>query len=610
MKNLFAVLILGSSILLTACGLMTLEFETESEESADLVLHNALVTTQEPSLPSVTAVAVADGSILAVGDDEDILKLVGNDTIVIDGGGRRLIPGLNDNHLHALIGGLSYALNTQWDGITSLSEALQMLTEQAARTPEGHWVKAVGGWSPHQFKENRYPTMDELEAAVPNRPLLVQHAYNVAFVNKVGLATLQQHAPFIFQTPLTVWETNADGEYTGRVHSEPASWVFWLLEAIVPQTTDEEARTSFQRFFKDLNRIGITSVTDGGSFETYPLPDRTMSVFNDDLATIRVSFMEVPLGGIQSSVRALTETSPIAPGENIHPALDHGFQFEAMGELFATDLQTFDSISDFENFMFPIYYVDADKIRAKVEQEVRPVVTANIPFRIHATYDETIAPILDALEEINREHSLQSLRWSIEHAETISLESIARIKTLGGALAIQNRMAMHGDDFIATNGRDKAFQSPPMRAILDAGIPFSLGTDGLRVSSFNPWLTISWATTGKSVSGQTVLGEDSRITREEALFAYTVGTAWHQFQENVKGRIVPGQLADMALLNKDYFAVADEQIKSIHSVLTLMDGDIVYAEGPYEELDRVIPEVLPTWSPLNYYTVYENSSAD
>lgn len=606
MKRSIRLLTVSLSLLLALVACSSTKQVSGQRETPDLVIYNAKVTTQNGEKEgSITAISIKDGLILRTGSDADILATKGKKTEVIDADGRRLVPGLNDNHIHSFVGGLSYVLNVQWDGVSTLQSALEMISEQAKRTPDGHWVKAIGGWTPHQFEEKRYPTIEELDNAVPNHPLLVQHAYNVGFVNSVGMQVLAQHAPFVFQIPQTRWEKNESGEYTGVVYTEPASWVFWVLESIVPQTTDEQAKLSLQYHFRDLNRMGITSVSDGGSFDPHPHQDRTRAVFDDSLSTVRVSFMEIPQFGLDASITALKETAPTKPGENMHPSMEHGYQFEAIGELIQVDLQNFNSISDFENFMQPIYHDDPDRIRKVVKEQVVQMVKAQLPFRIHATYNETITPTLDAIEEVNGEFPLNGLRWSLEHAETISLENIRRVKALGGAIAVQNRMALHGDDFLKTNGLEMTLNTPPMRTIINEGVPFSLGTDGLRASSFNPWTTMYWATTGKSVAGTMVLGENNRLTRQEALFYYTVGSAWHQYNEDNKGRIAPGQMADMALLNKDYFSVSDEEVLSIHSILTVMNGKVVYAEGDYAEWNPYLPKAEPEWSPLNFYRAYQ-----
>ena len=193
------------------------------------------------------------------------------------------------------------------------------------------------------------------------------------------------------------------------------------------------------------------------------------------------------------------------------------------------------------------------------------------------------------------------MRWSIEHAETITPENIERVKKLGGGIALDGKMALHGDAFVATHGRDLAWQTPRLRAVVDSGVPVALTSDGYRASSYRPWLAISWAVTGKSVSGAQVLADDNRLTREEALKLYTLGAAWFQHQEYEKGRISPGNVADFALLSSDYFTVPEDEIANLSSVLTVVDGRVVFAAETYATLSPQLPEPLPEWSPIKLF---------
>jgi predicted amidohydrolase YtcJ len=193
------------------------------------------------------------------------------------------------------------------------------------------------------------------------------------------------------------------------------------------------------------------------------------------------------------------------------------------------------------------------------------------------------------------------MRWGIEHAETITAENIERVKRLGGGIALDGKMALHGDSFVATHGREKALQTPRLRALVDSGVPLALTSDGYRASSYRPWLAISWAVTGKSVSGSQLLAQDSRLTREEALKLYTLGAAWFEHQEHEKGRISPGNVADFALLSSDYFTVPEYEIASLSSVLTVVDGRIVFGTGEYANLSPQLPEPLPQWSPTKHF---------
>jgi len=571
---------------------------------ADLIVYNATITTQHPAQPEASAVAVKAGRIYAVGNDEEILSLKDNGTTVIDAVGKRLLPGLNDSHIHVLMEGVKYNLGLRWDGVPTLKIALEMLTEQAKRTPEGQWVKVIGGWSPYQFEERRLPTMAELNKAVPNRAFIVQYAYNVAFLNQMALDAIGADKKEFWVPPFTRFERDGNGKLTGMVYGEPSSVIFWMMESMVPQATEEVSENSLLQLFKELNRVGLTSVIDAGSSEGYPHPKAIQKVVaKNKTLPLRISFIDSGderkgMTMVDEVIDGVTRQAPMSRGQNLHPTMEHGYEYEGVGEVISFTLL------DFENFDHPPHVLDKKLIMDEITTDIAKLLKRRTPFRIHATYNENITVILDALEALDEKLPFDGLRWAIEHGEMISLENIKRVKKLGGGITIQAKMAFHGDAFIKTYGKEKALKTPPIRTILDMGVPTALGTDGLRVGSFNPWVTIYWVTTGKSVSGTEVLGKDNRLTREEALKLYTIGSAWFQYDEDEKGRIAPGQLADFIVLNKDYMTVPDEEILEIHSIMTVVDGRIVYGEGRYEQHAPVIPEPIPSWSPVKYYPGY------
>jgi hypothetical protein len=165
-------------------------------------------------------------------------------------------------------------------------------------------------------------------------------------------------------------------------------------------------------------------------------------------------------------------------------------------------------------------------------------------------------------------------------------------------------MALHGDGFIKTYSRAKALEMPRLRQLVDSGIPLALTTDAYRASSFNPWLAMYWAVSGRSVSGAQVLADHNRLSRVEALKLFTRGAAWFMNAEHEMGMIAPGNLADLALLDRDYFAVPEDEIKSITSVLTIMDGKVVFGAGDYSAIAPALPAILPAWSPIKHYGGY------
>lgn len=571
---------------------------------ADMIVYNAKITTQSMSQPEASALAVKRGRIYAVGTDPEILNLKGNNTKLINADGRRLIPGLNDVHIHVL-NESNYNYNVRWDGIPTLKYALKMLSEQAKRTPEKQWVKVIGGWSPYQFEERRHPTIEELNNAVPDRPLIVQYAYNRAFLNKPAMKAMGLGTSRFPMFPGTVLEKDKKGQYTGIVIGY--AFVFLALENMVPQPSPEEQVNSLAYVINDLNRFGITSVNDGGSIKGYPGAHIPLeALIQSNRLNIRYPFIDLGSGGgsgtmVEADIRAITRIAPISPGENIHPTMAHGHEYEGAGELLRVALH------DYENFDEPAIIINADTMRHYIEEDVTQLVKRRIPFRMHISYNENITPFLDALEKVNRQTPLDGLRWSIEHAETITPENIERVKKLGGGIALDDKMALHGDAFIKTYGKEKAMQTPLLRKLVDSDIPLAMTTDGFRASSYNPWIGIGWTVSGKSVSGSEILAKNNRLTREEALKLYTLGAAWFEHNEKEKGKIAPGNLADFALLSADYFTISEDEIKNISSVLTVVDGRVVFGTGKYNNLAPQLPEIIPAWSPIKYFGGYYNT---
>ncbi|MGO8192925.1 amidohydrolase [Rhizobium ruizarguesonis] len=575
---------------------------TQEQPGADLIVFNAKIFTGNRAQPEASALAIKEGRIYSVGLDADILSLTNSQTRVIDARSRRLIPGIIDAHIHVL-NDLAYNYNVRWDGVPTLRRALAMLSEQAARTPEGQWVKVIGGWSPYQFEENRFPTLDELRSAVPDRPMIVQYAYNQAFLNKQAMEALGVGTDWFPKVPDTEFEKDSHGNPTGVVHGY--TWLFLALESMVPQPTFDEQVSSLIYSIHGLNRFGVTSIVDNGGRWPYPKAQARVDVLaRDNRLNVRMPFVDLQLGDggpvnmVDLEIEAITKTAPISAGQNLHPTLAHGHEYRGAGEVLSGE------VHDHENFDRPAVIIEPEKMRRFVVQDVMKLVQRRIPFRMHVSYNENISPFLDALEKVNETSPLDGLKWSLEHAETISPQNIERVKTLGGGIALDAKMALHGDGFIRTYGREKALETPRLRMLVDSGIPLAMTTDAFRAATFNPWVAVSWMVSGKSVSGSEILAEDNRLSRTEALKLFTNGAAWFMNTESEMGVIAPGYLADFVVLDRDYFTVSEDQIKSISSVLTIMDGEVVFGAQDYSALSPKLPEILPAWSPVNYFGSY------
>ncbi len=575
---------------------------TQEQPGADLIVFNAKIFTGNQAQPEASALAVKQGRIYSVGSDVDILGLKNAKTEIIDARNRRLIPGIVDAHIHVL-NDLAYTYNVRWDGVPTLRKALTMLSEQAQRTPQGQWVKVIGGWSPYQFEENRFPTLDELHAAVPDRPMIVQYAYNQAFLNRQAMEALGVGTDRFPKIPDVEFEKDGSGNLTGVIHGY--TWLFLALEVMVPQPTFDEQVSSLIYSIHGLNRFGVTSIIDNGGRFPYPEAQARVDVLaRDNRLNVRMPFVDLQLGDggpinmVDLEIEAITKTAPISPGQNLHPNLAHGHEYRGAGEVLSGE------VHDHENFDRPAVIIEPEKMRRFVEQDVMKLVQRRIPFRMHISYNENISPFLDGLEKVNQTIPLDGLKWSLEHAETISPENIARVKKLGGGIALDAKMALHGDGFIKTYGREKALQTPRLGMLVDSGIPLAMTTDAFRAATYNPWVALSWMVSGKSVSGSEVLASDNRLSRTEALRLFTSGAAWFMNTETEMAMIAPGNLADFAVLDRDYFSVPEDQIKSVSSVLTVMDGRVVFGAQDYSALSPQLPSILPDWSPVKYFGTY------
>jgi predicted amidohydrolase YtcJ len=564
---------------------------------ADLIVHNARILTLSAAVPEAEALAVRGEKFIAVGTNDALKKLRGDRTRVIDAGGRRVIPGLNDSHIHAVRGGRFYNLELRWDGVESLEQGLRMIREQAKRTPEGQWVRVIGAWSPYQFREKRMPTVAELDAASPDAPVFVLFLYSQALLNRAGVEALQL-------TPQSVPPAGGRYEFVAGggaiLHAAPSPAILYTTIAKLPQLSADEQINSTQYFYRELNRFGLTSVVDpGGGGHVYPADyQASYTLARRPGFPLRISnylFAQKAGSELQDIERWTTE-------EKLHlnsaVARLGGHVLAGAGENLVW------SAGDYENFMAP-----RPELALEMEKElaaaVRVLAMNQWPIRIHATYDESIGRVLDVLEPIFREVGYKA-RWCIDHAETISAANLARIKTMGGGIAIQNRMAFAGEIFAERYGTDAAAHAPPLGAMVRAGIPLGAGTDATRVSGHNPWLALSWMVTGRTVGGTELGAAPNRLSREEALRLYTVGSAWFSGEEDVKGRIAPAQLADFAVLSADYLTVPAEEIRDIESVLTVTGGDIVYADGPYAGVaPEPLPPVIPAWSPVAHFGGYQ-----
>jgi predicted amidohydrolase YtcJ len=570
---------------------------THSQDTvADLILFNGRVTTLDALHPEMSAVAVRDGKFAATGSDAEVLRTRGPHTRVIDLGGRRVVPGLNDSHLHLIRGGLNFNLELRWDGVPSLADALRLLREQARRTPLPQWVRVVGGWTEFQFAERRMPTLEEINAAAPDTPVFVLHLYDRAILNGAALRACgyTKDTP---DPPGGEIQRDRHGNPTGVLIARPNAMILYATLARGPKLPPDEQANSTRHFLREMNRLGLTSAIDaGGGFQNYPDDYQVVEdLHRRGELTVRIAynlFTQHPRQELDDFSKWVTMTRPGAG--------DDFYRMNGAGEMLVF------SAADFEDFLEPRPDL-AGSLEKELGEVVRLLAQHRWPFRLHATYDESISRFLDVFEAVNRDIPFNGLRWFFDHAETITERSLERVRALGGGIAVQHRMAYQGEYFIDRYGAAAARHTPPIAQMLRMGLPVGAGSDATRVASYNPWVSLYWMVSGKTVGGTPLYPEANRLDRTEALRRYTVGSAWFSGEEDRKGTVAPGQLADLAVLSADYFAVQEEEIKRIEAVLTLVGGRVVYGAGEFAALAPPPPPVLPDWSPVKFHGGYHQA---
>jgi predicted amidohydrolase YtcJ len=562
-------------LLLMACGGHEVDFARSLavRTPADLILRNGKVITVDREFSIKQAVAIRDGRFVAVGGESDVRPLIGPATRVVDLEGRAVIPGLIDAHIHATVAGLSWDADLHWQMTRTLADGLRQIAAAAKSRPAGSWIVVGGGWVPTQFSERQFPTRADLDAIAPNHPVYIQYLRLGALLNSAALKAIGVTAA----TPDPVggkFERNpTSGELTGWLQGSPA-WEYAYKK--IPALSLDRIRQSLRSCFRELNRLGVTSVGDMHSEEVTFAHRRLLADMarTGDL-TLRINFYVSPDGGGDE-----LEQIELAAGEVKHLPQSDLLRFNGFGPTLIRGLGEGDDPADPKG--------DALSVEAKdkFRRLARFFATEGHNIYLNAGRDATARQLLDVLEEIHAATPFKSQRIGFAQLADATAESIARIKNLGGGIAVLSSMALTGERNVELWGLEKARNAPPLRTMIESGISLGAGTDAFRLGNYSPMLSLWWLVTGKTVAGSSLRSPSQNVTRAEALRLYTTGNAWFTFDERRKGSIELEKLADLVVLNADYLTVPEEQLRSLESLLTIVGGKIVYAAGPFAKLER------------------------
>jgi predicted amidohydrolase YtcJ len=517
-------------------------------QTAETVLVNGKVLTVDSQFSTREAVAIRDGKILAVGNNADIQKLAGPQTRVIDLQGRTVIPGLIDSHMHGIRAGQTFSTEVNWVGASSLAEALGRIHEASQTMKPGAWLIVAGGWNVEQFKEKRRPTQADLVAAAPNNPVYIQLGYDWVVMTPAGFKALNINSDADVPRPGKL-ERDANGNPTGAIDGGVSNLTAIALFDKLPHPTFDEQVAGTKKFFRELNRLGLTGIGDPGGNNVNPEDYQPIfKVWRQGQLTLRVAYSLCgPTPGKESEeLKSLTQMLPQGFGDDM-------LRFNGLGERITWGLN---------NNPKP---TEDDK--EKYYQIVRWAAQRGMPVTMHWPKDETADTLLSIYERVNKEFPITDLRWSVAHLMNASPQTLQRMKAMGVGWTIQRPNAQSVEN------------------AKELGVVMGAGTDAHRVASYNPFTALQWSLVDSKNAGGVQRGPERTPTRADALHAYTIGSAWFSRDEDKRGSVEPGKLADLAVLTKDYMTVPADQIGGIESLLTMVGGKIVYAAGPYARLE-------------------------
>jgi hypothetical protein len=538
-----------------------------SAQTADTVLFNGKVLTVDKDFSVQQALAVDHGRVLASGTSVAMRKLAGDKARLIDLGGRTVIPGLTDGHIHGIRAALTFGTEVNWIGVATLKEALEKIRQAGKAQKPGSWIVVAGGWTEEQFEEKRRPTAAEVTAAAPDNPVYIQHLYDWLLLTPKAMEALNIHedADVI---PGGKLERDGDNHPTGVVIGNGNT--LGKIFDKVPQPTADQQVDGSKKFFREMNSLGITGIVDGGGVSMYPSKYQAVfKLWHDKQLTVRVAYhLCAPKPGSElADLQNLTQLLPQGFGDEM-------LHFNGPGEI-----------------LIWADWTDGDITpdgKAKLAELLRWAASKGYTIQLHWNPDRTVHDLLDVVEDIAKDYPVRDLRWTVLHLYNASEDNLKRMKSLGLIWGVQDGLYFGGERMQREVGVEPARRLPPIATALRLGLTVAGGTDAHRVSSYNPFVALQWYLAGTTIGGVQTRGDAEAPSRRQALEMYTRNSAFMANDDDKRGTLEPGKFADLAVLSSDYLTAPVKEIGKIKSVLTMVGGDVVYADQPFAKL---VPQV-------------------
>jgi predicted amidohydrolase YtcJ len=542
---------------------------TASAQTADTVLFNGKILTVDQDFSVRQALAIDRGRVLATGTSAAMKKLAGNKARLIDLGGRTVIPGLTDGHIHGIRAALTFGTEVNWIGVPTLKEALEKVRQAAAQKP-GSWIVVAGGWTEEQFEEKRRPTVAEVTAAAPGNPVYIQHLYDWLLLSPKAMAALNIRDDADV-TPGGKLERDGSNNPTGVIDGN-GNALGKIFDKLPKPTLDEQVDGS-RKFFREMNSLGITGIVDGGGVSMYPASYQAVfKLWRDKQLTVRVAYhLCAPTPGSElADLRNLTQLLPPGFGDDM-------LHFNGPGEI-----------------LIWADWTDGDITpdgKAKLYDLLRWAAGKGYTIQLHWNPERTVHDLLDVIEAVNDEYPVRNLRWAVLHLYGASEDSLKRMKALGLIWGVQDGLYFGGERLQHEVGAEAALQLPRIATAFKLGLTVAAGTDAHRVSSYNPFVALQWYLNGTTIGGVQTRGDAEAPSRRQALEMYTRNSAFAANDDDKRGTLEPGKFADLSVLSADYLTAPVKEIGKIKSVLTMVGGEVVYANQPFEKLGDEPPSL-------------------